>query len=152
VLPRNRTLAVLMGGLLGIVFPMCECGIVPIMRRLLRKGLPLSCCVAYLLAGPIVNVVVLTSTYAAFSGMENAFAGSTPSYTMGGWWMLGFRAGGGYLIAVLTALVVEWQYKKHGDSLLTELTRPSSLPVVEEDASAGPKKTWWQRINNVTET
>ena len=27
-----------MGGLLGLVFPMCECGIIPIMRRLLREG------------------------------------------------------------------------------------------------------------------
>src|SRR5437763_63655 len=65
-----RVLAILLGGLLGLVFPMCECGIVPVMRRLLRKGLPLSCCVCYMLAGPIINVVVISSTYAAFSGMD----------------------------------------------------------------------------------
>src|SRR5262245_22969265 len=50
--PRNRTFAILLSGLLGLAFPMCECGIVPVMRRLLRKGLPLSCCIAYMLAGP----------------------------------------------------------------------------------------------------
>src|SRR5947209_13311800 len=64
IMPRNRFLAILIGGLLGLVFPMCECGIIPVMRRLLRKGLPVSCCTAYLLAGPIINVVVMLSTYA----------------------------------------------------------------------------------------
>ena len=59
LVPRNRLLAIAMGGLLGLVFPMCECGIIPIMRRLLRKGVPLSCCTCYLLAGPIINVVVM---------------------------------------------------------------------------------------------
>src|SRR5262249_18340706 len=71
LVPRRRFLAIVMGALLGILFPMCECGIIPVMRRLLRKGLPLSCCVAYLLAGPIINLVVMLSTYWAFSGMEN---------------------------------------------------------------------------------
>src|SRR5262249_3728211 len=120
------------------------------MRRLLRKGLPLSCCIAYLLAGPIVNVVVLMSTYAAFSGMENVFEGGEPSYQMGGWWMLGFRAGLGYLTAIGTALVVEWQYRKHGDSLLTPLARPSNQPVVDEETIE--RRTLWQRVNNISET
>jgi len=53
LVPKNRPLAIAMGALLGLIFPMCECGIVPVMRRLLRKGLPLSCCTAYLLAGQL---------------------------------------------------------------------------------------------------
>ena len=40
------------------------------MRRLLRKGLPLSCCVAYILAGPIINPIVIMSTYYAFSELR----------------------------------------------------------------------------------
>src|SRR5207249_9093970 len=44
ILPRSRTLGIGLGGLLGLIFPMCECGIIPIMRRLIRKGVPLSCC------------------------------------------------------------------------------------------------------------
>ena len=48
----------MLGGVLGLVFPMCECGIVVVMRRLLRKGLPLGVCVSYMLAGPIINVVI----------------------------------------------------------------------------------------------
>src|SRR5438093_13024123 len=80
IMPRSRFLAILIGGLLGLLFPMCECGIIPVMRRLLRKGLPVSCCTAYLLAGPIINVVVMLSTYVAFEGKEGTTvpAGLTP--------------------------------------------------------------------------
>jgi uncharacterized membrane protein YraQ (UPF0718 family) len=151
ILPRNRWLAIGLGGLLGLIFPMCECGIVPVMRRLLRKGLPLSCCVSYLLAGPIVNVIVLISTYVAFSGMENVYEGGKPSYQMSALWMTGFRAGLGYLIAVTTACLVEWLHRKHGDAaLLTPLARPGNLPLVEEEAAG--KGSLWDRINRVTET
>jgi uncharacterized membrane protein YraQ (UPF0718 family) len=151
LLPRNRFLAIVAGGLLGLVFPMCECGIIPIMRRLLRKGLPLSCCVAYLLAGPIVNVVVILSTVAAFSGMQNALENGKPSYQMGSLYMTGFRVGLGYLIAVVTSLIVEWQHRKYGDGLLTALTRPSKLPMAEEEGPAAHRPLW-QRVSNISET
>jgi uncharacterized membrane protein YraQ (UPF0718 family) len=67
LIPKRRWLAIAGGALLGLIFPMCECGIVPVMRRLLSKGLPLSCAVAYMLAAPIINPVVIGSTWAAFS-------------------------------------------------------------------------------------
>src|SRR5205823_12557221 len=102
LLPRSRLLSICIGGLIGLIFPMCECGIIPVMRRLLRKGLPLSCCIAYLLAGPIINVVVILSTYVAFSGMEKVTVGGKLDYQMGGWWMTSLRIGLGYLVAVGT--------------------------------------------------
>ena len=36
LLPKRVLPAVMIGGVLGLVFPMCECGIVVVMRRLLR--------------------------------------------------------------------------------------------------------------------
>jgi uncharacterized membrane protein YraQ (UPF0718 family) len=75
-IPRSRLVAIAIGGFLGLLFPMCECGIIPVMRRLLRKGVPLSCCVCYMLAGPIINVVVMLSTYVAFSGTTTTTAPS----------------------------------------------------------------------------
>ena len=103
-------LAIGFGGVLGLIFPMCECGIIPVMRRLLRKGLPLSCCVAYMLAGPIINVVVLLSTFAAFS-RHGHFRGRAGRATDRRTWMMGLRAGLGYLVAVVTALIVERQHR-----------------------------------------
>lgn len=68
VLPRNPAAGILLGGALGAVLPMCECGIVVVIRRLLQKGLPLSSAMAYMLAAPVVNPIVAFSTYAAFRG------------------------------------------------------------------------------------
>jgi uncharacterized membrane protein YraQ (UPF0718 family) len=55
------------GGLLGAVLPVCECAIVPVIRRLVAKGLPLSVAITYMLAAPIINPVTMVSTFAAFS-------------------------------------------------------------------------------------
>jgi len=65
-LPRHPVLASLAGGLMGLVFPVCECGVVPVVRRLQQKGLPISTSVAFMLAGPAVNPVVIAGTYTAF--------------------------------------------------------------------------------------
>ncbi|MBO0694697.1 MAG: permease [Verrucomicrobia bacterium] len=70
ILPRNPVAAIALSGVLGIVFPMCECGVVPVIRRLIRKGLPVSCALTYLLAAPIVNPIVALSTFAAFRGQN----------------------------------------------------------------------------------
>lgn len=66
LVPRRRAAAALSGALLGFAFPVCECGVVPVTRRLYHKGLPLSVGVAFLLAAPVVNPIVILSTYAAF--------------------------------------------------------------------------------------
>ena len=68
LLPRHPAGGILLGGVLGAILPMCECGIVVVIRRLLQKGLPLSSAMAYMLAAPVVNPIVAVSTYAAFRG------------------------------------------------------------------------------------
>lgn len=64
--PRQPLLAALAGAGLGLAFPVCECGVVPVTRRLYEKGLPFSTGIAFLLAAPVVNPVVIASTWAAF--------------------------------------------------------------------------------------
>lgn len=66
IIPKNRFLAVLSGTFAGVLFPACECGIVPIARRLLLKGVPLHAAVAFMLTAPIINPIVLFSTFIAF--------------------------------------------------------------------------------------
>ena len=65
-IPHNLFLGPLSGAALGLLFPVCECGVVPVTRRLYAKGLPVSIGVAFLLAAPVINPVVIVSTYAAF--------------------------------------------------------------------------------------
>jgi uncharacterized membrane protein YraQ (UPF0718 family) len=69
-LPRNPLLATLAGTLMGFAFPVCECGVVPVARRLFSKGLPMSVGIAFLLAAPVMNPVVLVSTYIAFGSIS----------------------------------------------------------------------------------
>jgi uncharacterized protein len=68
LIPRNPAAGICVSALMGLVFPICECGIVPVIRRLVAKGLPVSSAVAYMLAAPIVNPITAISTYAAFRG------------------------------------------------------------------------------------
>ncbi|RXT14029.1 permease [Ammoniphilus sp. CFH 90114] len=73
-MPKNRFLAVFMSCVLGGLFPACECGIVPIVRRLIAKGVPVYAGVGFLLTGPIINPIVILSTYMAF-GNDGQMAG-----------------------------------------------------------------------------
>ena len=66
LMPRNAVLAALLGAAIGLFFPVGECGVVPVARRLTIKGLPLQAGIAFLLAAPVINPIVLASTYAAF--------------------------------------------------------------------------------------
>ncbi len=65
-LPRSRlaSLASLAG--FGMLFPVCECGNVPVARRLVGRGVPVAGAMVFLLAAPALNPVVALSTYAAF--------------------------------------------------------------------------------------
>lgn len=64
--PRHPLAQVAAGLLSGLVLPTCECGVVPVVRRLLQKGVPPRMAIPYMLAAPVVNPVVLLSTYVAF--------------------------------------------------------------------------------------
>jgi uncharacterized membrane protein YraQ (UPF0718 family) len=120
-LPRSPLLAMLISGLLGFVFPMCECGVVPVIRRLIRKGLPASCAVTYMLSAPVISPVVLLSTYAAFNQQQPLR-------------MMLFRAGLTYVVAVGVGLIVS-------RLRLDQFLAPK---VVEQLSGAGLRRSTFQ--------
>jgi uncharacterized membrane protein YraQ (UPF0718 family) len=61
-------------GLAGLAFPVCECGSVPVARRLAVKGLTPAAAVTFMLAAPILNPVVIASTVVAFRGRDSMWA------------------------------------------------------------------------------
>ncbi|EIJ78124.1 hypothetical protein PB1_11209 [Bacillus methanolicus PB1] len=65
-IPKNKFLAVMMSCVVGACFPACECGIVPIVRKLVAKGVPIYAGIGFLLTGPLINPIVIASTYMAF--------------------------------------------------------------------------------------
>jgi uncharacterized membrane protein YraQ (UPF0718 family) len=74
-IPKNAMMALLPAAMLGVVFPVCECAIVPVVRRLIKKGMPLHVGVVLLIGAPILNPVVFASTYYAFrSSLEVVYA------------------------------------------------------------------------------
>ena len=68
ITPRSPMLAVPAASVAGMVLPGCECASVPVSQSLMRRGLPQSAALAFLLAAPAVNPVVLVATAVAFAG------------------------------------------------------------------------------------
>ena len=97
-LPKNKSAAILISGLLGLILPVCECAVVPVIRRLVGKGLPVSCAFAYMLAAPIVNPITIFSTWNAFPDFET-WQDRSEFFTFS-------RVFLGYLSAILVGLVV----------------------------------------------
>ncbi|MBN2583830.1 MAG: permease [Planctomycetes bacterium] len=108
LIPKSALGQLVVGALAGVALPVCECGVIVVLRRLLRKGMPLKMALAYLLAAPIVNPVVIVSTFAAFRGKPEHLS------------MPLARLGVGVASAVAIAAVVTLILRKWStDSLLT---------------------------------
>lgn len=114
--PKNRALGIAASACMGLVFPMCECGIVPVVRRLVRKGVPVSCAVTYLLASPIINPLVILSTIIAFRGKDS---------WMASWIVTGLRVGMGFVVAVIMGVIV-WKLLGEGNVLLKRHRKSAS--------------------------
>lgn len=103
---------------IGALFPACECGIVPIVRRLVAKGVPIHAGIGFLLTGPIINPIVILSTYMAFGNDAR---------------MVGLRMMLGFVVAVIVALMISIlfkgsQLKKTNGSIPISLTR-GKMPI-----------------------
>ncbi|AWK51881.1 permease [Clostridium beijerinckii] len=91
LIPRASILGYIGAALIGLIFPVCECAIVPITRRLMKKGLPVGVGVTFMLAVPIINPVVIMSTYYAFYDKQA---------------MVVLRTVGGFVAAILIGIIV----------------------------------------------
>ena len=118
-LPRNPLAGALVGSLMGLFFPVCECGVTPLARRMMHKGAPMSVAVAALLAAPVLNPIVIASTLAAF--------GTGP--------VLWFRLGATLVIAILVGLV--FGLHPHPESLLRGEALPAPDLTLEMAQSGG---------------
>ena len=104
-LPRPLQLPA--AGLAGMAFPVCECGSVPVARRLASKGLSPAAAVTFMLSAPILNPIVIASTIVAYRGRETL------------WPMVFGRAG----LGLAAAITVGWVL---GTKTPAELLRPRS--------------------------
>ncbi|MEJ7647669.1 MAG: permease [Nakamurella sp.] len=113
-MPRRAAVAVPVAGVCGIALPGCECGSVPIAKRLMERGVRPSAALAFLLSAPAVNPIVLVATAVAFPG-EPAMVWAR-------------------LVAGLgTAIVVGWIWERIGKP---EWMRPR-MKELEDDQGTG---------------
>ncbi|MDZ5255344.1 permease [Clostridium sp. LIBA-8841] len=68
IISKNKLLGSIQAGIIGVFLPVCECATVPITKGLLGKNVPINVAITYMLAAPIVNPLVILSTYYAFDG------------------------------------------------------------------------------------
>jgi len=90
-LPDHPLLGPLTGAGMGLALPACECGNVPVARRLLAAGAPVGTALGFLFAAPVLNPIVLASTWAAFPDRP---------------WLLLLRPLGAVVVAVGLALLL----------------------------------------------
>ncbi|UOY92756.1 permease [Ectobacillus sp. JY-23] len=66
LIPKFPVVGILPAACIGLIFPMCECVIIPVVRRLIQKGLPVHLGIVMIVSVPILNPIVFASTYYAF--------------------------------------------------------------------------------------
>ena len=66
MIPKNKILGSIVGVFLGFFIPACDCAVIPVSKRLLKKKVPINVAISFMLSSPIINPVVLLSTYYAF--------------------------------------------------------------------------------------
>jgi uncharacterized protein len=112
VLPSRAALAVPAASLAGVLVPGCECSSVPVAGRLVARGAPAPAALAFMLAAPALNPVVLVATAVAFPGQPGVVVAR-------------------FLASFLTAVVVGLAWSRFGRSSWTE--RPGGSPSDDHD-------------------
>lgn len=74
MVPRRAAVSVPMAGLAGAALPGCECTSVVVAGRLVASGMPSGPAIAFLLAAPAINPIVLAATAVAFPGQPRVVA------------------------------------------------------------------------------
>jgi uncharacterized protein len=115
--PKNPVLGAFVGSCIGFLMPVCECGNVPVARRLIVQGVPLPVAVGFLLAAPVINPIVIWSTWIAFRDQPE---------------ILVLRV----LFSLLVATIIGWVFGRQKD--VKELLQPAVAlsmlkPVKPED-------------------
>ena len=70
IFSRNKIISTIVAVVLGFFIPICDCATIPLARALMKKNIPISTVVTFILAAPIVNPIAIMSTIYAFPNMN----------------------------------------------------------------------------------
>jgi uncharacterized membrane protein YraQ (UPF0718 family) len=123
----RRPLQLPAAALAGLAFPICECGSVPVARRLAQRGLMPSAAVTFMLAAPVINPVVIASTFFAYRGRSTL------------WTMVGGR----FALGLIVAIAVGWVA---GSRSKDDLFKPNPEEAHEHLTELGRPEARWRRF------
>lgn len=66
LIPKNPVLGSVVGIIMGFFIPACDCAVIPVAKRLIKKKVPINVAISFMLSSPIINPVVIISCYYAF--------------------------------------------------------------------------------------
>ena len=110
VFPHNIFLSCIVAAFAGIVFPICDCGTIPVVKGFIRKKVPTAACITFLLSAPIVNPIAIISTMYAFQDMKSVVI---------------YRILSGIIIAILIGLIMHF-FTRDNPNILKTNTDPLS--------------------------
>lgn len=96
-IPKNVFLSCLVASVAGVFLPICDCGTIPVVRGLIKKGLSISTGITFMLAAPLVNPIAIISTIYAFPEIKSIVI---------------TRVLAGIIIAIIVGLIVNLITKK----------------------------------------
>lgn len=114
IFPKNIFLSCIVAAFAGLLFPICDCGTIPIVRGLMKKKVPIAAGVTFMLAAPIVNPIAIVSTIYAFQTMRSVVI---------------YRVIAGVVIAIAVGLIMQFCTKKD------EYILKSDEDIIECDCS-----------------
>ena len=126
-MPRRLQLPA--AALAGVAFPVCECGSVPVARRLAARGLAPGAAITFMLAAPVANPIVIASTFVAYKGRSIL------------WTMVIGRILLGLIVAMCAGWVVSLQTKE-------QLLKPRPDDTLEADREHGERR-WREYFGHV---
>lgn len=111
VLPKNIFLSCLFASVSGLLFPICDCGTIPVVKGFIKKGVPLCVCITFMLSAPIVNPISILATIYAFQDMKSVVI---------------YRILSGIIISISVGLIMHY-FTKDTTNILTNTDDKVSL-------------------------
>lgn len=115
----------------GMAFPVCECGSVPVARRLAAKGLAPGAAITFMLAAPVANPVVIASTYVAYKGRP----------------ILWEMVLGRLLLGIVVAMCAGWVVSRQTKGQLLK-PRPDDTLEADEEHGESRWREYWGHVGN----
>jgi uncharacterized membrane protein YraQ (UPF0718 family) len=133
IFPKNIFLSCILAAFAGLLFPICDCGTIPVVKGFMKKKIPIGAGITFMLAAPIVNPIAIISTMYAFQGMKSVVI---------------YRVCSGIIIAIVVGLIMQLSIKKE-EEILKDNTNLTSCNCGLCDNEDNTSENKFEKIRSV---